>query len=326
MKLRWNEVVASLLVCLHVTVLSPHPVAGQTREKGPWWPHPIWGPNDQAGASNWITPAKILEAVSLVKTGKVYELGHIYERGMPLLGQRSYALFLAPGAPSGVDQLTYNDEFVSTEIGQVGTQFDGLGHVGKRITMADGTTADVFYNGVTAPEMVSRYGLLQLGIEKIKPYLTRGLLIDVAGYKGLEILPNEYEVTLSDVRGALAKQGLVESQITPGDALFLNFGWSRLWKDPQRIVANWARRPGIGPDVVEWIVSRRVSMVGSDASGDHANAAVHHELTLKNGIPNLEFMDFEGLLADRVYEFMFVFAPLPLKGAPGSPGRPLAIR
>jgi kynurenine formamidase len=326
MKLRLNGVALSLSICLQVTVLSLHPAAGQTREKGPWWPHPIWGPNDQAGASNWITPAKILEAISLVKTGKVYELGHVYERGMPLLGQRSFAMFSVPGAPREGDQLIFNEEFVSAEIGQVGTQFDGLGHVGKRMMMADGTTADVFYNGVTAREMQSRNGLVQLGIEKIKPYITRGLLIDIAGYKGLEILPNAYEVTLSDVRGALAKQGVAESQITPGDALFLNFGWSRLWNDPQRIVANWTRRPGIGPDVVEWIVSRRVSMVGSDASADHANAAVHHELTLKNGIPNLEFMDFEALLADRVYDFMFVFAPLPLKGATGSPGRPLAIR
>lgn len=325
MKLQWNDVVVGLFVCLHLTVLSPCPAAGQTRENGPWWPHPIWGPNDQAGASNWITPAKILEAISLVKTGKVYELGHVYERGMPLLGQRSFAMFMVPGLPRS-DQLIFNEEFVSAEIGQVGTQFDGLGHVGKRVTMADGTTADVFYNGVTSREMQSPYGLLQLGIEKIKPYITRGILIDVAGYKGLEILPNQHEVTLSDVRGALAKQGLAESQITPGDALLFNFGWSRLWKDPQRIVANWARRPGIGPDVVNWIISRRVSMVGSDASADHANAAVHHELTLKNGIPNLEFMDFEALLADRAYEFMFLFAPLPLKGATGSPGRPLAVR
>lgn len=327
MKLRWNGVFVVLSVCICVTVLSPLPVAGQTREAGPWWPHPIWGPKDQAGASNWITAAKILDAVSLVKTGKVYELGHVYERGMPLLGQRSFAMFIAaPGAPSGVDQLIFNDEFLCAEIGQVGTQFDGLGHVGKRMTMADGTTSDVFYNGVTAREMQSRYGLLQLGIEKIKPYITRGILIDVAGYKGLEILPNSYEVTLSDVRGALAKQGLVESEITPGDALFFNFGWFRLWNDPQRTIADWARRPGIGPEVVDWIVARRVSVVGSDASADHANAAVHHELTLKNGIPNLEFMDFEALLADRVYDFMFVFAPLPLKGATGSPGRSLAIR
>lgn len=63
MKLLWNGAFVFLSACIYVTVLSPHPAAGQTRDEGPWWPHPIWGPNDQAGASNWITPAKILEAV-----------------------------------------------------------------------------------------------------------------------------------------------------------------------------------------------------------------------------------------------------------------------
>jgi kynurenine formamidase len=260
-----------------------------------------------------------------VRTGKVYELGHVYERGMPLLGQRTFAMFLAPGVPSGDNQLLFNEEFLSAEIGQVGTQFDGLGHVGKRMTMEDGSTANVFYNGVTADEMVSRYGLRELGIEKVKPYITRGILIDVAGYKGLEILPNDYVVTLADVQGALAKQG-PGGEIKPGDALFFNFGWSRLWNTPERMIDDWARRPGIGQDVIDWIIDRKASMVGSDASADYSNAAVHHELTLKNGIPNLEFMDFKDLLADRVHEFMFVFTPLPLKGATGSPGRPLAIR
>ena len=66
-----------------VAMLSAGAVA-QTREQGPWWPHPIWGGEDQAGASNWITPAKVLEAVELVTIGKVYELGHTYESGMPL--------------------------------------------------------------------------------------------------------------------------------------------------------------------------------------------------------------------------------------------------
>ena len=321
-----QSTVAALWGCICLMLLSALPVAGQTRDKGPWWPHPIWGPDDQAGGSNWITPEKILEAISLVRTGKVYELGHVYERGMPLLGQRTFAMFIAPGDPSGDNQLVFNDEFLCAEIGQVGTQFDGLGHVGKRMTMEDGSTANVFYNGVTGDEMQSRYGLRQLGIEKVKPYITRGILIDVAAYQGLEILPNDYEVTLSDVRGALARQGLAEGEIKPGDALFFNFGWSRLWNDPERITDDLRRRPGIGQEVVEWIVDRKASMVGSDAATDDPSAAVHHELTLKNGIPNLEFMDFEDLLADSVYEFMFVFTPLRLKGATGSPGRPLAIR
>ena len=47
---------------------------------------------------------------------------------------------------------------------------------------------------------------------------------------------------------------------------------------------------------------------------------------LKNGIFNLEYMKFEELLSEQVYEFLFVFTPLRLRGATGSPGRPLAIR
>ncbi|HCQ02098.1 MAG TPA: cyclase, partial [Candidatus Latescibacteria bacterium] len=81
------------------------------------------------------------------------------------------------------------------EIGQVGTQFDGPGHIGTRMEMADGTEQDVFYNGFTIDEMKSPYGLLQLGIEHIKPIITRGILVDVAAYKGVDVLPSSYEVT-----------------------------------------------------------------------------------------------------------------------------------
>lgn len=272
--------VAAGLLGLVCAVVATPPAAAQTREKGPWWPHPIWGPEDQAGGSNWITPDKVKEAVSLVKTGKVYELG------------------------------------------QVGTQFDGPGHVGKRMTMADGSTTDVYYNGVPSSEMHDPYGLARLGVEKVKPFITRGLLVDVAGYKEVETLPSGYEVTLADLRGALSRQQMTESDIKPGDALLFNFGWWRLWPDPARVNAPG---PGVGREVAAWIVERKVSMVGSDATTDVA-MAVHEEATLRNGIFNLEWMRFDELLADRVHEFLFVFTPLRLKGATGSPGRPLAIR
>jgi hypothetical protein len=315
---------AGLLVIAWAAAAAP-PAAAQNREKGPWWPHPIWGPEDQAGGSNWITPDKILEAVSLVKTGKVYELGHVYERGMPLIGKRTFAM-LVPSSPThgplGEARIVFNDEFLCAEIGQVGTQFDGPGHVGRRMTMADGSTADVYYNGVASSEMHDPYGLAKLGVERVKPILTRGVLVDVAGYRGVETLPNGYEVTLADVRGALARQQLAESDIRPGDALLFNFGWWRLWPDPARVNAP---APGVGPEVAAWIVERRVSMVGSDTTTDVA-MAVHQKATLENGIFNLEWMRFEDLLADRAYEFLFVFTPLRLKGATGSPGRPLAIR
>jgi hypothetical protein len=316
---------ATTMLALVAAVTITSPLFAQTRATGPWWPHPIWGPDDQAGGSNWITPEKVLEAVRLVKTGKVYELGNVYERGMPMIGQRTFAMFI-PAFPTygpiGNTGIVFNDEFLCAEIGQVGTQFDGLGHVGKRLTMADGTTTDVFYNGVPTAEMRAPYGLTKLGVEQVKPIITRGILIDVAGFKGVDTLPSGYEVTLADVRGALARQGIQESELKPGEALLFNFGWWRLWPDAAR---SNAQGPGVGREVAAWIVERKASMVGSDATTDVA-MAVHEEVTLKHGIFNLEWMRFGDLLSDRAYEFLFVFTPLRLKGATGSPGRPLAIR
>jgi hypothetical protein len=316
---------AALMLALVAGVSMTPPLFAQTRAQGPWWPQPLWGPDDQAGGSNWITPEKVLEAVRLVKSGKVYELGNVYERGMPMIGQRTFAMFI-PAFPTygpiGNTGIVFNDEFLCAEIGQVGTQFDGLGHVGKRLTMADGSTTDVFYNGVPAAEMRAPYGLTKLGVEHVRPIITRGILIDVAGFKGVDTLPSGYEVTLADVRGALARQEIQESELKPGDALLFNFGWWRLWPDPAR---SNAQSPGVGREVAAWIVERKASMVGSDATTDVA-MAVHEEVTLKHGIFNLEWMRFGDLLSDRAYEFLFVFTPLRLIGATGSPGRPLAIR
>src|SRR5687768_1966564 len=102
----------------------------QTREKGPWWPHPNWGANDQAGGSNWITPEKIMKALTYAKQGKVYELGHPYERTMPMIGTRSYKISVVDtGPPSGKNKVISNEEVITGELGQVGTQFDGPGHI-----------------------------------------------------------------------------------------------------------------------------------------------------------------------------------------------------
>ena len=306
----------------------------QTRDSGPWWPHPTWGRGDQAGASNWITAEKVLEAVRLVKTGRIYEIGQVYEKGMPMFGQRTFAL-LSPASPtyppSGTNQMVANDEFVCAEIGQVGTQFDGPGHIGMRMAMADGSVEDVYYNGFTGDEMYSPYGLRALGVENVKPIVTRGVLIDVAGYKGLPNLPARYEVTLADVRGALGRQGLSENDLRPGDALLFRYGWARLWKEPARYNVD---PPGIGLEVARWVVSRKASMVGSDQSGTEVapnpdpglSGPVHQELITKNGIFNIENLSLEELAREQAWEFLFIFTPIRYKGATGSPGRPIAIR
>jgi hypothetical protein len=104
-----------------------------------FWPSEF-GAADQRGAANRITPAKIVSAALLVQQGQVYQLGRLYEQGMPIPGKRHFSLTipgLPTGTPSGSNNMVSNDELVSGEIGQVGTQFDGLGHVGARINGED---------------------------------------------------------------------------------------------------------------------------------------------------------------------------------------------
>ena len=151
-----------------------------------------WGADDELGAANLLTSSKVLEAASLIESGTVYELGHTYERGMPISEGRYFNLTLAgspTGGPLGTNELVYFDEIVSGQLGQVGTQFDGLGHAGVR-----SAGRDVFYNGNDREEIAHANGLSKLGMEKLGPIVTRGVLVDVAAFKGVERLePGLYD-------------------------------------------------------------------------------------------------------------------------------------
>jgi len=237
-----------------------------------------------------MTPEKVVEAVKLIKTGKVYRLGRVYEAGMPLRGQRTYKLTIPTvptGGPFGKNKLIFNDEFVTSEIGQVGTQFDGLGHIGVLVGNEGDQNAMRFYNGLSAAEITSPYGLKKLGIEKLKPIFTRGVLLDIAGYKG-RMLDKGEEITIADVQGAMTKQGLTD--LKQGDAVLINTGWGTLWmKDNARFDSG---APGIGLEVAKWLVGKQIAYVGSDTWPVEVNpnpdpdvrGVVHQELTAKNGI------------------------------------------
>ena len=161
------KTVSAVLIAAGAGALLLTQAFAQTRQSGPWWPSPH-GPEDQAGASNWITPEVVLRAVELVEHGKIYELGQVYEPGMPKFGKRTYSLTI-PGGPTysgfGKNELIGNDEFLCTEIGQVGTQFDGLAHIGKRIMGEDGHFEDIYYNGFKGRDIITPYGVTKLGIE-----------------------------------------------------------------------------------------------------------------------------------------------------------------
>jgi kynurenine formamidase len=291
-----------------------------------WWPTE-WGPDDQQGAGNRLTPARVLEANRLIRSGRIYSLGRVYEEGMPLAGKRHFALTI-PGSPTdppqGENQVLSHDEMFSGEIGQVGTQLDGLGHVGVRLP-----DDDYFYNGFRRSRFATARGLTKLGIENVPPFFTRGVLLDVARHKGLERLPAGYVITARDLEETAAA---ASQEIRPGDAVFLRTGHGTLWMKDNK--AYGESEPGIGMDAGRWLAARKIVLCGADnwaieavpAQNEKRPFEVHQLLLVRHGIYLLENLDLEELARDRAYEFAFIFAPLRLKGATGSPGNPIAVR
>ena len=339
--LTWRTIEAVVLV---VALTMPWLATAQTPEAGPWWPSPH-GAGDQAGASNYVTPAKILSALQIPQSGQTYELGHLYEESMPQYTPRPYYLNVVPAAPqTNEGRNVVHGDYFTGYIGQMGTQFDALSHQGRTMRMADGSIQPVFYNGFTEEALTGtnrgRNGVETLGVEHMKPFITRGILVDIAGYRGVETLGPRYEVTMDDVRGALQRQGMNEETVEQGDAVLFHYGWSAHWTNPSRYndsrvgVGDNEGSPGIGAEVARWLAGRKVSMVGGDSccvqimpptSTDIADN-VHHLLFLEEGIGMLENMQLRDVARDEVYEFLFLNLTLRIKGATGSPVRPIAVR
>jgi len=308
---------------------------GYTRS--PWWPSP-WGAEDRLGALNRVTPAKVLEAAKLITTGVIYDMTHVYEETMPLFSltplPRKYTLIM-PGGPTygatGKNKLFWNEDYISGHITQDGTQFDALCHMGTESGAPGDASGLRYYNGLTQAEVGDSRGCKQLGVEGVPPIFTRGIFIDIAAYKGRRLEVSE-EISVADLEGALARQGMAEQDIRPGDALFYHTGWASLWKTDNAKFNSGT--PGLSPAAGDWVIARQVVLVGTDNWGVEAIpgkdpklfAPNHQKFLVENGIYIMENLDFAKLIEARLYEFAFVFGPVPFKGATGSPGRPFAIR
>ena len=317
------------------------------------WAPSEWGADDKAGAVNRTTAAMVLKAAKLVKQGKVATLGKIYQQDAPAFGSRGWRMTipgLPTGGPFGEQELVYNDEYLSTEIGQIGTQFDGPGHIG--VITSKGM---YFYNGryLEDPD-VGTYGMGPLGVEHVGKvgYVCRGVLLDAVAYRGGQLpIPKENNMTdpgimtEADVKEIVAKQGI--DPIGEGDCVFLYTGHGDIWhpsewdtfdaaEKQKRIAAFNAGTPGFGLSACEYLVSRKIILWGSDSWPSEAVGPgfggenpqpfeCHIKMMTRSGIWNLENMDLSQLVADKAYEFLFAWSPLKIKGGTGSPGNPIAI-
>lgn len=290
---------------------------------GNWFPS-RWGPDDQLGAANLLTPAKVQEATRLVREGKTYRMGIAVDRSTPAFPPRSFSVTVfmpgqEDGQTFGANRMSYVDDMVNGWLG-VGTQIDGLGHLG---------IDNVFYNGNRARDFVRTTGLTKLGIENIPPFVTRGVLVDLARFKGKPRLDGGELVTAEDLRQAMAQQNV---RVTPGDVVVLHTGWlSVLAENPQLF---GSQEPGIDGPGAEYLASLQPLAVGADTWGVEAvpfrNPNVvwqgHQVLLARNGIYILENLDTRALVADGASEFMFVLGQPLYRGAVQAIINPVAIR
>ncbi|HVL89640.1 MAG TPA: cyclase family protein [Actinomycetota bacterium] len=343
---------ATAMIAVAMLMLATAPGAYSTSADGDYNPLPpasVWGRGDEAGNTNTQTPEKTLQAVSLIRSGEKFLLGHVYDREMPLFPGNSWNLEAKP--PLTIVQQVANTDYFHGEIGQNGTQFDSLGHFGIHPSVTSPHETQ-YYNQWTHDEVHGPLGLKHLGVEKIKPFFTKAVLLDIARYaNGGHTLSPGQEITLDMVRQTLAAQSMSEHDISTGDVVLFRTGWEEFYDEGTLTYFAGApgvpgATPGVGLAVARWLGTKRVACVGADNWGIEVVPAidppegliypVHNELIVRNGIPLQESMHLAGIAGDAAqrlrngdpnpYTFAYVFVPVPVRGASGSPGIPIAIR
>ncbi|HEU4490267.1 MAG TPA: cyclase family protein [Jiangellales bacterium] len=295
-----------------------------------WWPS-RYGADDQAGALNEITPAKVLEAVRLVRHGEVHDLAHVLHADVPAFPGRTFRQYLTTNyhqvnrrrPDAGPDGLGHNsvnwvvEQITATQ--QMGTHLDALNHL---------QVGDRTYNGFALADIVEDHGTNRLGVDTLPQVVTRGLLVDVAAGRGVDHLEPGDVVTVAETEAALAASGL---SVRRGDAVLFHTGWGRLWDtDGARYSAG---EPGPGVELGAWLAEQRVALTGCDtwSYGAHppedpdAPFVVPQTLNVRHGVVVVENLRLEDVARRGLREFLLVVSHAKLRGATGAWVAPLAI-
>ena len=270
-----------------------------------------FGPDDETGATNRVTPAVTKAAAAEIQSGQVISMAYDLVDGVPLFGTRFTktiltAVGVVPGAEFGKNKLTYmEDTYLSQS--HVGTHIDGMGHIGIQ---------DCYYNQISMGKYVTQNYLKKLGLEKIKTFATRGVIVDLvkvfqqAGKLKTNpacktpCLDGGTVITEADIQAGLKMYNVT---LREGDAVFLHTGWGDLFKQyPARNADYNKSEPGIGKSAAEWLAGQKVIFVGADTwaveviPGEDATVAfpVHVTLLTDNGIHIVENVRTDLIAAD----------------------------
>jgi kynurenine formamidase len=296
----------------------------------PWWPS-RYGKDDQIGSLNELNGETIRKAAQLVKTGTIVDLGRVLDEDTPKFPGRYWHQTVDTSAPFtnlrrtdavgkgwGLNQINWITEIQAGTF-QVGTQLDSIGHI---------QIGDRFYNGWTSRDVVESWGLNRFGMETVPPIITRGVLIDVAAYRGQERLPKGYAITVADLQGALKRQGV---RVQAGDAVLIHTGWGGLWgKDNAQFLAG---EPGAGLAAARWLYAQHVAITGADTwsfgpvPGEDPKRPflVPQTMYVQMGLFGLENLATEELAKRRVYEFLFVLTHAKTRGSTAAVIAPAAV-
>ena len=276
-----------------------------------------WGKDDEIGAANMVKPESVLAASKLIKKGETHPLGIVIDPNMPAFPPRKMMLqVVQPNQQYGRSMakdfgwpIVYNDDVTQLWWG-TGPQLDGLGHLGE-----DG----MYYNCNDGKDFAALTGLKKLGIHTVPPMVARGVMIDMAKHKGVEVMKAGDTISSDDIKAAAKAQGV---EIREGDVVLFHTGWTdgMLGKDPKAWVSG---EPGLNNESAVYLASLNVMAVGADTWGVEAVPPAegdkvfygHVTFLKENGIYILETMNTGRLAKEGVHEFMFVLGQARLKGA-----------
>jgi kynurenine formamidase len=315
-----NKTTKALAAATFIMVLAVA-ASGQ----GPCLTASKFGPTDQLGNMNNVTPAKTLAATKLVTTGKSYRLAIETNKDTPAYPPRTFAVTIVQpgqtaGGSLGPTKTTYNDDVINGWAG-VGTQLDGLGHIG---------VDNLYFNCNKAAEFAMTDGLKKLGVEHVPAVATRGVLLDMAGYFKTDIVKEGTPFNRAEIEGAMKRQGI--KSIEKGDVVLFYTGWLKLLGKDNKRFGSVA--PGLGRDGARYLASLGVAMVGSDTwsfevipfEKDAGVFEVHQILIPLNGIHILENVNTEEMVRDQAWEFLFTLGPARITGGVQAIVNPIAIR
>jgi len=298
--MKLSALVAAAMLSAIAMVGSSSVVLAQSDCKTLVDPSPF-GPDDETGATNRVTPAVTKAAAAEIQTGKVTPMAFNLVDGVPLFGTRFTKTILTsaavvPGAEYGKNKMTFmEDTYLSQS--HVGTHLDGIGHIGVK---------DCYYNQTPMGKYVTQNYLKKLGLEHIKSFATRGVIIDLvkvfqqAGKLKSNpackspCIDGGTVITQADLEAGLK---LYNVTLREGDAVFLNTGWNDLFKQyPAQNATYNASEPGINKAAAEWLASQKVILVGADtwavevipAENKDEAFPVHITLITNNGIHIIE--------------------------------------